>query len=191
MADPKNESLHLLLSLSVPAGPPFRWQPLVRSSSTPFPPVLSVPLRSAYHPRPPPSVRCTRPRRSLVQLRYHMAHMHACMHACISKPRMAQLGSGQGLGFPSLRGEENRSSLKSCPTGWALGELTLLWSTTRHPTHSPALCVRLLRRAPPRDVCTRAYTTASEHTPGRGARTPDAGVFPGAAGSCARGTTGE
>ena len=69
-----------------------------------------------------------------------MAHMHACMHACMHfEARMAQLGSGQGLGFPSLRGEENRSSLKSCSTGWALGELTLLWSTTRHPTHSPGL----------------------------------------------------
>lgn len=48
----------------------------------------------------------------------HGCMQHASMHACISKRGwLNSPGSGQGLGFLPLRGEENRSSLKSCPTG--------------------------------------------------------------------------
>ena len=175
MAEPKNESLHLpslsfslFLSLALHSSSPRYRGSFFRAAS----PFLSVPSplfrsRCSLSLSPLPLV-ASFSRLSPVHVRYHMAHMHACMHAFRSERGWLNSGSGQGLGFPSLRGEENRSSLKSCPTGWALGELTLLWSTTRHPTHSPPRALhgpRSLSYTPPirMYVCTHLHVRADAH----------------------------
>lgn len=195
MAEPKNESLHLLLSLSPPS--PIS-VPLAASSSLFDYTLPTVPLCSSlflfpvYHPRflPLSVTRVLVPRSFNFGITWRTC-MHACMHF-EAEDGSTRFRPGSRLSFSSRRREPQLVKKLPDRLGARRADSAVVYDPTPNTLSAgSALCVRLLHWAHPCDVCTPVYSTANEYAATTDARTPDTGVFSAAASLCARGTTGE